>query len=241
MKSLLNLVIDAGNTRIKVASFFQTELIDKKLFDCLEDAHDFLRHASCENVIVSSVSNDVREITAGVTAKNKKLVASIDLSLPVSIAYKTPQTLGIDRIAAACGAHGIFPFHNCLVIDAGTCINYEFIDQTATYHGGAISPGIHMRYKAMHTFTKRLPLVEAVNNINLTGSSTETCLQSGVMHGVWAEVNGIIDQYKEKYPDMKVILCGGDSVFFENKLKHSIFAAPDLVLGGLNRILLQNV
>jgi len=241
MQPLLNLIIDAGNTRVKAATFSNTDLKEKYFFDNPEQVNHFLKNSRFENVIVSSVSTAANELLSATSAKNKKLIASINLKLPVSVSYETPTTLGIDRLAAACGALEIAPQQNCLIIDAGTCINYEFIDRQHVYHGGAISPGIHMRFKAMHTFTSRLPLVDSVNEVDLIGNSTEACLQSGVMHGVRAEVDGIIDLYREKYPDISVILTGGDGIFFENKLKHSIFAAPDLVLRGLNRILLHNV
>ena len=144
-------------------------------------------------------------------------------------------------MAAACGALEIFQDQNCLVIDAGTCINYEFLDKQANYHGGAISPGIQMRFEAMHKFTARLPLLKEISKTDLVGNSTESCMKSGVINGVLAEVNGIIDQYNQKFPRLRVILCGGDAHFFENNLKPPIFVAPDLVLHGLNRILLHNV
>lgn len=241
MQPLLNLVIDAGNTRIKAATFSNTELREKYFFDTRDQAFGFLKKFTFQNIIVSSVTATANELLSATQAENKKLIASVDLQLPVSVSYTTPHTLGIDRVAAVCGALEMVPQQNCLIIDAGTCINYEFLDRHSCYHGGAISPGIQMRFKAMHTFTQRLPLVEALNEVDLIGNSTVACLQSGVMHGVLAEVNGIIDLYKEKYPDIAVIITGGDSIFFENKLKHSIFAAPDLVLRGLNRILLHNV
>jgi len=241
MQPLLNLVIDAGNTRVKAATFSQSELVEKYFFDSNEHLLNLLKKQEYENIIVSSVSLDENDLLQQLNAKNKKLTASASLPLPITIDYATPKTLGIDRIAAACGAMDIFPNQHRLVVDVGTCINYEFLDRNDIYHGGAISPGIQMRFKAMHTFTERLPLVEAADNVVLTGNSTMACLQSGVMHGVFAEVDGIIDRYKEKYPDIQAILCGGDSSFFENKLKHSIFAAPNLVLRGLNRILLYNV
>ncbi len=129
------------------------------------------------------------------------------------------------------------PEPTLLVIDAGTCITYEFLDDKQNYHGGAISPGVAMRFESMHTFTAKLPLVKPLGDVPLIGNTTETCLQSGVIHGITAEIEGVIQRYLYLYPDMKIILCGGDAHFFENKVNHSIFAAPDLVLMGLNRIL----
>jgi type III pantothenate kinase len=155
--------------------------------------------------------------------------------------YTTPKTLGVDRIAAVCGALQLFPQRDCLVIDTGTCITYEFLDRNARYHGGSISPGIAMRFEAMHRFTSRLPLVKPEINVPLVGDSTESAMQSGVIQGVRAEVEGIIQKYTDQYPDLKVIICGGDVRFFENHLKQTVFVAPDLVLIGLNLILRHSI
>jgi type III pantothenate kinase len=163
------------------------------------------------------------------------------LPLPIKILYATPQTLGVDRIAGSCGALQLFPGKNTLVIDAGTCITYDFTDSSKQYYGGSISPGLKMRFQAVHTFTARLPLVSPAENPELIGNSTETSIQSGIVNGTVAEIDGIIDRYRQKYPDLQVILCGGDGPFFENKLKASIFASPDLVLIGLNSVLIHNV
>src|SRR5690606_13620294 len=112
--------------------------------------------------------------------------------------------------------------------DAGTCITYDFTDSDRQYYGGGISPGLKMRFQAVHTFTARLPLVIPAENPELVGNSTETSIQSGIVNGILAEIDGIISRYRQKYPDLQVILCGGDAPFFENKLKASIFASPDL-------------
>jgi type III pantothenate kinase len=135
----------------------------------------------------------------------------------------------------------LFPNTHRLTIDAGTCITFDLTDNTNTFLGGMISPGIPMRLNAMHTFTARLPLVKTVMNPQLMGTDTESCMQSGAINGAVAEMDGIISLYKEKYPVLAVILCGGDMPFFENRLKASIFATPDLVLMGLNSILIHNV
>jgi len=237
----MNLVIDSGNTRFKVGIFVGDLLIQKEFFTQPQELKKFLTENFFENILVSSVNYNAIEILSWSTCSGKKIILTADLQLPIKLAYSTPQTLGVDRIAAACGAQHQFPKQDCLVIDAGTCINYEFLDRDENYRGGGISPGIAMRFEAMHTFTSKLPLVKSIPEANLIGDSTETCMQSGVLNGVIAEVNGIIDQYKLMYPDIRVILCGGDHSFFENRLKHPIFVAPDLVFNGLNRILLYHV
>lgn len=237
----MNLSVDYGNTRIKAGVFLQTSLKEKFSFEDNNNFSEWLKHNVFENAIVSSVGHSGETILDEIQCSGKKILMNQSTSFPITIKYSTPQTLGLDRIAAACGTLDIMPEQHCLVIDMGTCINYEFIDDSATYHGGAISPGVKMRFDAMHTFTAKLPLVKFNRDTPLTGNSTETCMQSGVINGVLAELEGIIARYLEKYPTMGVILCGGDAALFENKLKHPIFVAPNLVLSGLNRILLHNV
>lgn len=237
----MNLVIDSGNTRFKVGVFDDTVLVRKEFFTHENDLKKFITENSFEHMLVSSVKFDPTEILSWSSNSRKKIVLTTSLQLPIKIKYATPQTLGVDRIAAACGAYLKYPDEDCLVIDAGTCINYEFLDRNRTYHGGAISPGVSMRFEAMHTFTSKLPLVKSISESKLIGDSTESCMQSGVMNGVLGEVNEIIQRYKDLYPDIRVILSGGDHSFFENNLKHPIFVAPDLVFDGLNGILLYHV
>jgi type III pantothenate kinase len=237
----MNVVVDYGNSSAKVAIFNHLNLVEKHTFSAQEELKNFLLQSSAENFIVSSVNADAHEISAWVTNAKKKFVLSHTLPLPITIRYSTPQTLGVDRIAASCGAVQLFSGFNTLVIDIGTCITYDFTDSQANYDGGGISPGLMMRFKAVHTFTARLPLINPVENPQLIGHSTETSIQSGIIHGLIGEIDGIIDRYRSKYPDLQVILCGGDAPFFENKLKASIFASPDLVLFGLNSVLIHNV
>ena len=237
----MNIAVDYGNTAAKVGIFEDELLREKRHFPDALQLRSYLENNPVENIMVSSVSYPAEEVLSWAIATGKKFSLSYALPLPIKILYATPQTLGVDRIAAVCGAIGIFPNHPCLVIDAGTCINYEFIDDKENYHGGGISPGIAMRFEAMHTFTSRLPLVNPTHETPLVGDSTESCMQSGVINGMRAEMEGIIQQYLDNYPGTRVILCGGDASFFENHVKHSIFVEPDLVLQGLNGILRYNV
>jgi type III pantothenate kinase len=237
----MNVVVDYGNSSAKVAIFDQLTLKEKYTFQNQDELRNFLQQVQAENFIISSVKTDAAEISNWAIHTKRKFVLSHTLPLPITIRYSTPHTLGVDRIAGSCGALQLFPGFNSLVIDMGTCITYDFTDQGGNYYGGGISPGLHMRFKAVHTFTARLPLVTPVDQPELIGNSTETSIQSGVIHGLAAELDGIIERYRSKYPDLKVILCGGDAPFFENKLKASIFASPDLVLFGLNSVLIHNV
>ncbi|HTH55985.1 MAG TPA: type III pantothenate kinase [Cyclobacteriaceae bacterium] len=234
----MNLVIDWGNTRIKVATFSNGRIETKFIFQSSQDVMHYLKGKDFECAIVSTVSNPADEILLTIAAR-KKFTLSHTLPLPIRLKYETPTTLGVDRIAAVCGAESLFPANDCLVIDAGTCVTYDFIDRQGNYLGGAISPGIAMRFEAMHTFTKRLPLVTPAAE-QLIGKTTQGSMRSGVMNGILHEVDGFVNAYKGKYPDLRVVLCGGDTAFFENNLKQPIFAAPDLVLIGLNRILNHN-
>ncbi len=237
----MNLVIDYGNTRIKAATFSGAKLLEKFLFATSSQLDDFINQQTFEHCIISSVTVPTNDTLVKVQATGKKISLTTKLPLPITILYATPQTLGVDRIAAACGALEIYPQQTSLVVDAGTCINYELVDAMGHYHGGAISPGLQMRFDAMHKFTARLPLLTDISETDLVGNTTESCMKSGVVNGTLAEVNGVIDQYRQKFPGLGVILCGGNTPFFENNLKDPIFVAPDLVLHGLNRILSHNV
>ena len=242
MEVVMNTVVDYGNSSAKLAIFDHHHMVEKYVFAQPQELQKFLQESRAENLIVSSVTADATQI-AGWTSHffKQKFILTHRLPLPINIRYSTPHTLGVDRIAGACGAIQLFPGFNSLVIDMGTCITYDFTDNQKNYFGGGISPGLQMRFKAVHTFTNRLPLVNPVDNPELIGHSTETSIQSGIIHGMAAEIDGIIAQYRINYPDLKVILCGGDASFFENKLKASIFASPDLVLVGLNSVLIHNV
>jgi type III pantothenate kinase len=236
----MNVVVDSGNSAAKVGIFDHQNLMEKRIFT-EEALQQYLSSTPVDNILVSSVSTPAEKILSWVKTKAKKFSLDPLLPLPVKSLYKTPQTLGVDRIAGACGAWQLFPFQNSLVIDAGTCITYDFIDAKGNYHGGSISPGLHMRFKAMNTFTARLPLITPAADPPLIGNSTETSMQSGVVNGIVSEIDGIIGQYHDKFQQLRVILCGGDTAFFENKVKASIFASPELVLVGLNSILIYNV
>ena len=237
----MNVVVDYGNSSAKVAIFNHLNLIEKHTFSDPDELKNFLQRSTADHCIVSSVTTDAKQVTQWAVNAKQKFILSHSLPLPITIAYKTPHTLGVDRIAGACGALQLFPGSSSLVIDAGSCITYDFVDASGTYHGGGISPGLMMRFKAVHTFTARLPLINPTENPELIGNTTEASIQSGVIYGLAAEIDGIIDRYRSQFPDLKVILCGGDTRFFENKLKDSIFASPDLVLIGLNSVLIHNV
>jgi type III pantothenate kinase len=159
--------------------------------------------------------------------------------LPITINYETITTLGLDRIALMVAAFNIYQFQNTLVISMGTCITYNFITN-AVFQGGAIGPGVQMRFKAMHQFTNKLPLVNNIERIELIGKSTNASIQSGVVNGVIAEIDNIIDAYKVENPTINVVLTGGDQQQFAHQLKSKIFADPNFLFKGLYAILQYN-
>jgi type III pantothenate kinase len=163
-----------------------------------------------------------------------------ETKLPFTNRYETPKTLGVDRLALVSASVQKYANKNVLIIDAGTCITYDFINQSNNYLGGAISPGIRLRYKSLNNLTANLPLLRTDKPKTITGNSTEASIHSGVVFGVVKEMDGIIDQYAEEYLDLTVILTGGDAKFLLNQLKNSIFANSDFLLEGLNFILDYN-
>lgn len=198
---------------------------------------EFLKGEKVQRALVSSVKDHqlVQRLLPGSSFPVHTL--SADKPLPVRLNYATPETLGLDRIALAVAAACKYPGQDCLVIDAGTAITYDFIDRSATYHGGGISPGLRMRYQALHHFTARLPLVDHKSDVELLGDSTQNSIRSGVWWGLYHEVFGIIEDYRQRYPQLISLLTGGDAALFDETPKNSIFAAPDFLLEGLNHIL----
>ncbi|MPR32179.1 type III pantothenate kinase [Salmonirosea aquatica] len=237
----MNIVVDSGNTYAKIGWFEGPELLrfeTRLTFDQLIDA---VRSSSVDNILFSSVGKDVEEFRRAIQPNAPVLNLDSQTPLPITKDYETPATLGADRIAAAVGAGYLFPNEDLVVIDMGTCITYDYLDQAARFQGGLISPGMRMRFKAMHTFTQRLPLVEPGPAPTLIGKNTRHAMLSGVMNGLVAEINGIMAAYRTQSPACRVVLCGGDVPFFESLLKPPIFVVPQLVLIGLNRILQHNV
>jgi type III pantothenate kinase len=235
----MNLVIDWGNTKIKAAFFDNDVLLHQNSFSTLDELTSFVKNKNIEAVLVSSVNGDSNALI-GEFNPAKVVLLSSATPLPIRNLYATPKTLGADRLAAACGAWAIYPDQTSLVIDLGSCINYELVDQHGNYLGGVISPGVSMRFAAMHQFTAKLPIVEPIANAKLIGDSTQSCMQSGVMNGILAEVTEFTRRISSDDASPNIILCGGDAHFFEDHIKEANFV-PDLVLIGLNSILSFNL
>ena len=239
----MNLIIDVGNTRVKAAVYEKDTCVEQFVFSAsriLSEVKKILKKHQIQRGIISSVA----KITRSKKEKLFQLISFIELNsttkVPFKNLYKTPKTLGVDRIALISAAVNQFLNKNVLVIDAGTCVTFDFVNSKKEYLGGAISLGLQMRYKSLHTFTSNLPLLKISNPEHFMGNSTETSIQSGVVNGICNEINGVINQYKEQFQDLTVVLTGGDTYFLAKQLKSSIFANPNFILEGLNTILIYN-
>jgi type III pantothenate kinase len=236
----VNIVIDQGNSAVKIALFDENTLV--KVFISEDLTEMFLSSIFREYRplagIVCSVKPDITSKTRW--SLKEKLPVFYELSpqlpLPLTIDYQTPHTLGMDRVAAAVGAVSQKPGVNLLVIDIGTAITLDFVTAEGVYKGGNISPGPDLRFKALHRFTGKLPLVNEQGDIPAWGYDTPTAIRSGVMEGIARELNSYIEEYK-KNQNVFAFLTGGGAFYFESKLKSHIFADGNLVLKGLNEIL----
>jgi type III pantothenate kinase len=240
----MQLVIDVGNTRIKAALFEDEKILQTFFFDSISEfiSSSVIQNYSPENSIVASVIDDIQGLIENLKQKMSVLVFDSNTPVPIKNLYKTPATLGRDRLAAAIGGNCLYPDTDLLVVDCGTCIKYDFVNHQNEYIGGAIAPGLQMRFKALQTFTDRLPLMDLDEELSiLTGRNTAESIRLGVQSGAVAEVDGIIQYYKEQYPALIVMLSGGDMNFFAKRLKNSIFADQNLILKGLNQILAYNL
>jgi type III pantothenate kinase len=244
----VNIVFDFGNTSHKCALFDQGKLIYHEIKNQFSpsDITGLIEKFSPQNSLLSSVQEFNPEIESIFSSSTHYFYFTPQLPIPLINKYSTPETLGNDRLAGAVGAAFTFPHEPVLIIDAGTCIKYDFVNAAGEYRGGAISPGLNMRFQAMHNYTARLPLInpdmlKTNEDIRLTGDSTNNSLLAGGAKGALFEVEGFINAYEERYPGLNVILTGGDASFFELHLKRKIFALPQLVLLGLNIILEHNL
>jgi|TARA_R100000479_G_scaffold31436_4_gene12695 type III pantothenate kinase len=240
----MNLIIDVGNTLIKLAVFINGELQIKKttikgdFFDVFSEIKN--KYPQIEKCIISSVGKISEAHLAKIKNAYPVLILSHSTPIPFINEYATPTTLGVDRIALISAAAVEYPNKNVLVIDAGTCITYDFLSEANVYKGGAISPGLQMRYKAMHTFTEKLPLLEAEQISSQIGNSTIKAMHSGAINGICFEIDGFITAYARDFKNLTVILTGGDAHFLRDRLKNDIFATSNFLLQGLNHILEHN-
>ena len=239
-KHTLNLIADIGNNSAKFFLFNGEQmLLHTRRNDASYDVvSEWNSQFGIDKIIVSTVIDLTEQQKADFQAVGCPVIwFNNDVPTPLKIEYTTPHTLGSDRIAAAVGAWNEQPGNNMLVIDAGSAITIDFVTRQGRYKGGNIAPGIKMRLKALHEYTGRLPLVEKEGDTPAFGYNTETAIRSGVISGICHEIDGYINEIKDKYGDVLVFLTGGDEKTLKNRIKSRIFADKYLVAKGLNRIL----
>ncbi len=239
----MNACIDIGNTLIKVYIVDQGLVLDNLVLGKWEkkSINFFLDTHKVEKVIICNVRFEESEMEKMISEINFPcLNLTHEIPLPIKLNYQNPKTLGRDRIAVVAGAAIQYPNETSLVVDLGTCITFDLIDEEKVYHGGAISPGLYMRLKAMNHFTGRLPLVEINPEADILGNDTISCMQTGAFWGIIHEIKGAIEVFSQRYSQVNIILTGGDASKFEKYIKNGIFADSSLLLKGLNYILDYN-
>ena len=239
----MNLALDIGNNYFKIGIYKNSDLIyfftdsNSKIYSKINQL------LSEYNDVSFAIISNVSSLNADDLFNDYKiriLQLNSTFNFPFKIQYKTPLTLGNDRLALAAAASILYPKSNKIIIDVGTCITTDFIDCNNTFFGGSISPGINMRYKSLNNYTANLPLLEISDKFSFPGDSTETSIHSGVIGGVCNEINGFIENISSKHNDVKVILTGGNAKFLSKTLKITIFANQNFILDGLNSILNLN-
>jgi type III pantothenate kinase len=235
------IAIDIGNSRIKAGVFINKILY--KTFDSLSESEliKLVNEYPDFAVYVCAVSKIPPHFLNLIVNKHRLVQVSYLTNIPLKINYHTPDKLGIDRLVGSVGAWSIFTGKNILIVDIGTCVTYDFVSENGYYLGGAISPGLLIRAKALNSFTEKLPLVNInLEEPNLIGNSTEACIKAGLVLGLKYEIQGFISAYKKKNNDLVVVLTGGDASFFESLLETTIFVDPNLILKGLHYIFINN-
>ena len=239
----MKLIIDIGNTVVKMVAFRGDEPVDvvRAEVDNTSPLSAFVRKYDFRRGIVCSVRDLSRcEEEALLRLPFPLLRFSSETPIPIHNRYRTPQTLGSDRLAAVVGASALRPNTDLLIIDAGTCITYEVIDARGNYWGGNIAPGMQMRLRALHEFTARLPLVDPEGEVPGMGYSTETAIRSGVLRGMKYEIEGYIKSMRSKFPHLQVFLTGGNLINFDEDIRKLVFTDKYIVPRGLNKILDYN-
>jgi len=239
----MNLVVDIGNNFFKLGIFENSNLVfsffDKNDKIDLEIERIIRNNSKITSALISNVSSvKINDILNKLNIKIYELDSTF--IFPFKLNYKTPESLGNDRLALAAAATILFPNSNNLVIDAGTCITIDFIDNNNHFIGGSISPGVKMRYDSLNHYTANLPLLKNENNFNYPGDSTNASIHAGIIGGVSNEINGFIQQINSRNDKVNVILTGGDAKILSKTLKITIFANQNFILEGLNSILNLN-
>jgi len=234
--------LDFGNTRKKVGYFQGEKLINEIVLqeDYVSHLSELLEYYQPTSCILSSVVHHDTAVNDLLSEHSTFILLDHATPLPFLNAYGSPKTLGNDRLALVAGLKQFYPNRNSLAISIGTCITYNFLAANHTFRGGAISPGVHLRLKSMHEFTDKLPLVDDRGYDDILGFDTETSIRSGAMNGVAAEIDGMINRYRDEYGQINAVLTGGDTRYFARRIKNEIFADQYFTLKGLYAILIHN-
>jgi len=237
----MEIILDAGNSYIKCFVFENSAISKNTKFE-YKDIPLLISFCNSHNapIIISDVSGKITNEVLN-QFQNSYFLYNSSSNLPIKINYDTKQTLGFDRIASAIGAEKLLPQTNKLIIDFGTAITIDFVSKDMAFEGGNISPGLTTRFKSLHDYTGKLPLLTANNSTKLYGKTTEEAIQSGVINGIVFEIERYIENYKAIFSNISVFLCGGDAIYFEKMLKKTIFAKPNLLAIGLHTIYKYNV
>lgn len=234
----VTLCFDFGNTRLKCGVFHDDQLIEILQVEnnSKEAVEKLLDKYHPQFTILSSVIDHDSAIEKVLSERSSYIKLDSTTPLPFSTPVSKPETIGADRLALCAFAAHFYKGQNNLIIALGTCITYNFLNKFNSFTGGSISPGMEMRFKSLHDLTSKLPLIEVDWNFPLIGYDTKTNILSGVLLGMAAEIDGIINEYKDKFDNFNVLLTGGDTVNFVRHLKSKIFADPYLILKGLYAI-----
>lgn len=233
-------IIDAGNTSLKVAQFENHSAIDLQRFNYNETGkiNERLTAISTPVAITSVLSEkDTKKISDRL---NSPFIITSDTPVPIQMNYETNETLGMDRLCNAVAASSIMESEYGIAIDIGTCVKFDLVHSSMGYMGGSISPGIQLRFNALNDYTGKLPRLSNKSGLDLVGTDTATSIRSGVINGLNAEINGFMEQYRERFKDLTFFISGGDANFFDIHTKNDIFADENLTLKGLYEIYRHN-
>jgi len=238
----MNLAIDIGNTRTKVGIFNQENLSTVMTFenDKTINIAEVINNFDVQKAIISSTIEIPEYLLEEFQKVNQHIILDAQTKLPFQNLYSSKETLGKDRLALIAAANAKYPNQHNLVIGCGTCITFNFINSKNEFLGGSIHPGLKMRLQAMHTFTGKLPLISLENKVELIGNDTKSNMLSGVLLAAGKEIDGMIDEYLVKFPEMNIIITGGDADLLVYRLKNEIFAISNFTIIGLNHILQYN-
>ena len=239
----VSLCLDFGNTNLKAALFLGDKMSEKVIFneaEALFTIEKIIEMHKPVRAILSSDINHSKEIETLLQNNTKFVLLNSQTRLPFLNAYGSPETLGNDRLALVAALSKLYPNENSIVISTGTCITYNFLAKNNAFRGGAISPGVELRLRAMHEFTDKLPLISREGHLSVLGYDTETSIRSGAINGIAAEIDGMISRFESQSGKINAVLTGGDSPFFESRLKNKIFADTNFLFKGLYAILDQH-